>query len=111
MKNDIRELHKHVREEFFQFIKSQSILGVAIGIVIGQAFAALISAIIGGLVMPVLELFFRDKRWEQIVLNVGHAQLKIGAVIGALLNFFVVSVVVFFIIKFALRKDDIYSGK
>ncbi len=114
MKKDINEIHrirKQIRDEFLKFIKSQSILGVAIGIVIGQALASLINAIVGGLVMPVLELFYQDKRWEQVTLNIGHAQLKIGSVIGSMLNFFIVSVVVFFLIKFILKEEGNFYNK
>lgn len=101
-----KETRKKIREDFFKFIKSQSILGVAIGIVIGQAFAKLINNIIEGLIMPVMEMFAPGTRWELITLNIGSVHLKIGSVISAVLNFFVVSVVVFFLIRFILKKED-----
>lgn len=99
-------IHKRLKEEFFNFIKSQSILGVAIGIVIGQAFAKLITSIIEGLVMPVMELFVPNTQWENITLGAGRLHFKIGMVIASLLSFFVVSLVVFFVIRFIVKKED-----
>ena len=67
-----------LREDFLRFIKSQSILGVAIDILIGQVFAKFVNSLIEGLVMPIIELFFRDTQWQYITVNLGRAHFKIG---------------------------------
>ena len=72
-----------LREDFLRFIKSQSILGVAIGIVIGQVFAKFVNSVIEGLVMPIIELFFRDTQWQYITVNLGRVHLKIGIIIAS----------------------------
>ena len=95
-----------LREDFLRFIKSQSILGVAIGIVIGQVFAKFVNSVIEGLVMPIIELFFRDTQWQYITVNLGRVHLKIGIIIASLLDFLVVSAVVFLLIKFILKEED-----
>lgn len=102
-----KEIRKRLREDFIKFIKSQTILGVAIGILIGQAFAKLINSIIEGLLMPVLELFFPgDITWQHITLSLGKLHIKIGLVIAATLDFLLISLVVFFMIKFVLKEED-----
>jgi large conductance mechanosensitive channel len=101
-----KETPKRLKEEFFNFIKSQSILGVAIGIVVGQAFAKLITGIIEGLIMPVMELFSPGTQWEDITIGAGRLHFKIGMVIASIANFFVVSLVVFFVIRFIIKKED-----
>jgi large conductance mechanosensitive channel len=104
-----KEIPKRLKREFINFLKSQSIIGVAIGIVIGQAFAKLITSIIEGLLMPVMELFASGTQWENITIGAGRLHFKVGMVIAALINFFVVSLVVFFVIRLILRKEDHYK--
>lgn len=95
-----------LREDFLKFIKSQSILGVAIGILIGQVFAKLVGSIIEGLIMPIFELFFGGTQWQEVTINLGRLHLRIGMVIASTLDFFVVSIVVFLLIKFFLKEED-----
>jgi len=99
-----------LREDFLRFIKSQSILGVAIGILIGQVFAKFINSIIEGLVMPILELFFHGTQWQHITINLGQVRLNIGIVIASMLDFLIVSIVVFLLIKFILKEEDRFIG-
>lgn len=106
LKNMDQRFRKQFRDDFLKFIKSQTILGVAIGIVIGQAFAKLINSIIEGLVMPVMELFSKDTQWQYMTIKFAGMHFKIGIVIAALLNFFVVSLVVYLIIRHFLRLKE-----
>jgi large conductance mechanosensitive channel len=92
-----------LRQEFKQFLKSYAILGVAIGIVIGQAAAKVITNIVGGLVMPILELVLPGSRWQEAVVAVGRVDIKLGLIVAALLDFFIVSVAVFFLVRYVLR--------
>jgi large conductance mechanosensitive channel len=103
---DKRLMRRRLREDFLRFIKSQSILGVAIGIVIGQVFSKFVNSIIEGLVMPIVELFFYDTQWQHITINLGRVHLKIGIIIASMLDFLVVSMVVFLLIKFILKEED-----
>jgi len=104
-----KKVKMRLREDFLRFIKSQSILGVAIGILIGQVFAKFINSIIEGLVMPILELFFHGTQWQRITINIGKVRLNIGIVIASMLDFLIVSIVVFLLIKFIqkIRTDGL----
>ncbi len=101
-----KRIKNKLRDDFLRFIKSQSILGVAIGILIGQVFAKFINSIIEGLVMPILELFFCGTKWQHITINLGQVHFNIGIVIASMLDFFIVSMVIFLLIKFILKEED-----
>jgi len=96
---------KNVREEFLRFIKSYGVLGVAIGIVMGQAVAKVITVIVEGLVMPVLEVVLPGGRWQDVILHVGRINIKAGLIIAALIDFFIISAVVFFMVKYILKVE------
>ncbi|MFA6357839.1 MAG: MscL family protein [Candidatus Omnitrophota bacterium] len=94
---------KELREEFLQFIKSYGVIGVAIGIVMGQAVAKIITVIVEGLVMPVLEVLLPGNKWQEAVLHLWRINFKIGLIIAAFIDFFIISAVVFLFFKYILK--------
>jgi large conductance mechanosensitive channel len=95
-----------IREEFLRFIKSHGVLGVAIGIVMGQAVAKIITAIVEGLLMPVLEIALPGSKWQEAILHLGKVNIKLGLILAAFIDFFAISAVIFFIVKYILRVED-----
>ena len=96
---------KNLREEFLRFVKSYGVAGVAIGIVMGQAVAKVVTAIVEGLVMPIIELILPGNKWQEAVLHLGRVNIKLGLIIGALLDFFAIAVVVFFLVEYILKLE------
>lgn len=94
---------KEIKEEFLGFIKSYGVVGVAIGIVMGQAVAKVITVIVEGLVMPIIEVILPGSRWQEAVFYLGRANVKVGLIIAALIDFFAISVVVFFVVRYVLK--------
>jgi len=97
----------NIRSEFLKFIRSYGVLGVAVGIVMGQAVAKVITVIVEGLVMPILEVVLPGAKWQDAVWHLWRINIKIGLIIAALIDFFIISVVVFFLVKFILKIDPI----
>jgi len=97
---------KQIREEFLRFIKSYGVIGVAIGIVMGQAVAKVINVIVEGLVMPILEIILPGNKWQDAVLHLGKVNIKLGLIIAAFIDFFSISLVIFFLVKYILRIEE-----
>ena len=97
----------NIHSEFLKFIRSYGVLGVAVGIVMGQAVAKVITVIVEGLVMPILEVVLPGAKWQDAVWHLWRINIKIGLIIAALIDFFIISVVVFFLVKFILKIDPI----
>lgn len=96
---------KEFHEEFLRFIKSYGVIGVAVGIVMGQAVAKLITVIVEGLVMPVLEVLLPGNKWQEAVLHLWRINIKIGLIIAGLIDFFIISMVIFFLVEYILKVD------
>ena len=96
---------RELKKEFLEFITSFGIIGVAVGIVVGQAVAKLVTAIVEGLVMPVLEVVLPGNKWQEAVLLLGRVHIKLGLIIAAFIDFFVISVVVFFLVRHILKVE------
>lgn len=92
--------------EFKTFISRGSVMDLAVGIIIGTAFTAIVRSLVNDIVMPVIGLIIGgvDFTRLQIVLRKAtesHPALAItyGSFIQAIINFILVALVVFFLIR------------
>lgn len=95
-----------LKQEFVEFIRTYGVIGVAIGIVMGNAVAKLINAIVEGLIMPLIEMVLPGPKWQEAVIHFGKVSIKIGVVIAAFIDFFAIAIVVFFMVKYVLKVEE-----
>jgi large conductance mechanosensitive channel len=98
-----------MRGEFMKFLKEYSVIGLAIGVIIGGKAGELVKAIVDGLLMPFLNpiLASAGGNWQQATLDVGPFHFSVGAVLSALINFLIVAWLVFWFSKRVLREEAV----
>ena len=89
-------------EEFKNFAFKGNVIDLAVGVVIGTAFSKIIASLVGDIIMPLLGLVLPgEKGYDGWVLPVRGATIPYGKFIGEIVNFLVISIVLFiFIVKF-----------
>jgi large conductance mechanosensitive channel len=87
--------------EFRTWLMETNALALAIGVVIGGAVGKLVGAFVEGLIMPVIGLLIPGGAWREVkvVLDAKGNALGIGPVLGAMVDFVIISWVVFVISK------------
>ena len=91
---------KNLAAEFLQFIKKNRVLGLASAFILGLAINALILSLAQDILTPIIGIFipgFEDIR--DIKLGV----FGIGNFIAAIINFFIIAIIVFLIVKYAAK--------
>lgn len=101
--------------QFFDFLKTFGIIGLAIAFVIGQASAKLITALVEDIINPLVGLFLPSGSLEQLsatIISVSGAvsEFKYGDFIGNIIDFLIVALVVFVAYK-ALSKYKFVEDK
>ncbi len=86
-------------KEFKEFIAQGNVIDLAIGVVIGSTFGAIVNAIVSGLIMPIVQVFTGSSGLNGIVLNIGGAEFLIGLVLQAVLEFLIIALVLFLVVK------------
>lgn len=86
-------------EEFMEFLDKYGIIGLAIAFIIGGAAGNLVSALVADILMPIITFFIPGGAWREAVLTLGPIQLSIGHFIGVFIDFLVIALVVFFLMK------------
>ena len=90
-------------KEFKEFISRGNVMDMAVGIIIGGAFTAIVTALVDSILMPIIGAITGGLSVEDMSWTVGNAAIGYGAFLQAIINFLLVAWVLFMIIK-ALNK-------
>lgn len=83
---------------FKEFIMRGNVVELAVAVIIGAAFTSIINALVDGIFNPIIAAIFNADEINKAVLQIGSVSLGIGAVIGAVINFLLIALVVYFVI-------------
>lgn len=92
-------------KEFKKFIARGNVMDLAVGVIIGGAFQAIVTSLVNDLITPLISMITGNVNFDGLILKVGEAELKYGNFISAIINFLIVALVIFFMIK-AINKLD-----
>jgi len=98
--------------EFKEFISRGNVVDLAVGVVIGAAFGRIVTAMVDGIVMPVIGLAMGGVKFSDLAVVLHPAQLdatgkeiapalllKYGAFLQSMIDFMVVAFVIFMFLK------------
>ncbi len=83
---------------FKEFVLRGNVIDLAVAVVIGAAFTAIVNSIVTHLINPLIGLVFQaDRLDEALMVQLGNSTFGFGAIIGAAINFLAVAAVVYFV--------------
>jgi len=89
---------KNFIEEFKAFALRGNVMDMAIGVIIGGAFQAIIKSFIENIINPLVGVIFQVD-FSNVVISLGSVNLMIGAFISSVINFFLLAFVLFIMVK------------
>lgn len=99
---------KKIFNEFKTFISRGSVIDMAVGIIIGTAFTAIVNSLVKDLLMPLIGVAIGGQGFEslKIVLKaadpangIAEAAINYGIFIQKILDFLIIAIVIFFMVK------------
>ena len=90
---------KKFMTEFKAFIAKGDVMSMAVGIIIGGAFNAIVQSLVNVVITPLLGIVLGGINFTGIIIEVGSAQLLVGNFIQAIITFLLTALVLFSIIK------------
>ncbi len=93
-------------DEFMQFLNKHKVIGLAVAFIMGGAATKLVTAIVTDIVMPVIGVVIPGGDWRSAVFQLGPAKFLVGDFAGALIDFVIVALVIFMIVKFAIKEEE-----
>ena len=85
-------------KDFKQFLLRGNLVDMATGIVIGVAFAAVVTALVSDLITPLIAAIGGNPDFSSLKFSVNGSHFLYGAFINALISFLVIAAVVFFLV-------------
>jgi large conductance mechanosensitive channel len=107
-------------EEFKAFISKGNVLDMAVGVIVGGAFGAITSSLVANVITPLLAWLFGTPNTDALNITLRAADeaagtealvLGLGTFVGAIINFLVIALVLFSVIKAFNKARELAEAK
>lgn len=90
---------KKFMEEFKAFISRGNVMDMAVGVIIGGAFTSIVNSLVNDIINPILGIFGGLNFSEYSIKLSGDATLYYGNFITAVINFLIMALIIFLLVK------------
>lgn len=105
---------KAFMKEFKEFISRGNVMDMAVGVIIGGAFTAIVNSLVNDIITPLISLLTGGLDFSTLCIVFGEgegaASLNYGAFITAIINFLLIALVIFWMLKainkFAKKQEE-----
>lgn len=110
-------------KEFKEFIARGNAIDLAIGVVMGAAFKSIVDSLVGDIIMPIVGFLTAGADFSKLAYQLKPAviengevikeavNLRYGNLIQSVINFFVIALVLFMVVKTINRLRDTFDKK
>jgi len=92
--------------EFKDFIAKGNVMDMAVGIIIGAAFTAIVGSLVADLINPLIGIFMGGVDFAGLSASVGEAVFTYGNFIMAIINFLIIAFVIFMLVRFVNKVKE-----
>ncbi len=93
--------------EFFGFLKSYGVIGLAIGVIIGGKFNELLGSFVNDLLMPLIFQPALKAANLDDIRKLSYNGILYGKVLGTTIDFAIVAFIIFLFCKFVLKEEKV----
>lgn len=86
-------------KEFKEFIMRGNVIELAVGLVMGSAFTAIVNSLVEHIIMPFIAGFAGSSSVESLAFIFNGSPIKYGFFVQAIIDFLLIALVLFFVIK------------
>lgn len=83
---------------FKQFLLRGNVVDLAVAVVLGTAFTAVVKALVSDLLTPIIALVFGKPNFETLTFTINHSRFAYGDFINAIFTFVTVAAAIFFFV-------------
>jgi len=99
------EEKKGLVQEFMDFLMKYQVIGLAVAFIIGAAATKMVTAIVADIIMPIIAVIIPGGDWRSSVVQLGPVKLLVGDFVGAIIDFIIIALVVFLVVKYMMKGD------
>ena len=102
---------KSFMKEFKEFAMRGNVMDMAVGVIIGGAFGAIITALVDNIITPIIGAVMGGVNFSKLAITVGKATIGYGAFIQAVIDFLIVAFCIFCMLKAMNKAMDTAKKK
>jgi large conductance mechanosensitive channel len=87
-----------ILKDFRAFILRGNLVDLAVAVVIGAAFTAVVNALVRDIITPIVAAIFGEPSFESLAFTINGSRFAYGDFLNAILTFLIVAAVVFFLV-------------
>jgi large conductance mechanosensitive channel len=96
-------------KEFRDFVLRGNVLDLAVAVVMGAAFTAIINSLVNDILMPIIGAILGGLDFTTLAVTVGSASIAYGKFIQAIINFLLIALALFFVVKWVNAVQKRYA--
>jgi large conductance mechanosensitive channel len=85
--------------EFREFINRGNVMDLAVAVIIGAAFGAIVTSLVNDIIMPIIGVIIGGVDFSGLAVTIGDAVIAYGNFIQAVVNFLIVAFVIFLLVR------------
>ena len=86
-------------KEFKEFIMRGNVMDLAVAVIIGAAFTAIVNSLVNDIIMPIIGAIIGGVDFTTLAITVGNATIAYGNFIQAVISFLLIALVLFLLIR------------
>ncbi|HSM54881.1 MAG TPA: large conductance mechanosensitive channel protein MscL [Candidatus Sulfomarinibacteraceae bacterium] len=88
-------------QDFKEFVAQGNVLDLAVAVILGLAFGAIVSSLVDDIIMPLIGVILGGIDFSELAIQFGEATIAYGNFIQAVVNFLIIAFVIFLIVRAA----------
>ena len=89
---------------FREFILRGNVIDLAVAVVIGAAFGAMITAFVANIITPLIAAIFGKPDFSDLVFTINNSTFKYGLFINAVISFLLIAAAIYFVVVVPMNK-------
>jgi large conductance mechanosensitive channel len=103
-------------QDLKKFLFKDSLIDVAVAFILAAAFGAVVKSLVDDVLMPIIAAIVGQPNFDDIVIGIGEAEVRVGAFLTVFVNFLIVGTVLFFVVRaitraMSFRRKDVADEK
>ena len=87
-------------KEFKEFISRGNVIDLAVGIIIGSAFTAIVNSLVKDIIMPAISILTGKVDFSNMVFQIGDVSIKYGNFITTIVDFLIIAFSIFLVVRY-----------
>ena len=98
-------------KEFKEFISRGNVVDLAVGVIMGGAFGKIVTSLVNDLIMPLVGIIIGGINFTTLSITVKDSKIMYGNFIQNVVDFLIVALCIFFMVKIVNKLNDIHKKK